>query len=95
MKKLFTTKTFVICALLLVGIFILPKYFPALKGNSLLLILLLCPLMHIFMMGSHKDHDGEQSKTHSCCGGNPKEPESPVQKTDEAAKTEHDHEITK
>ena len=63
MKKLFTAKTLIICALLLIGVFVLPKYFPSLKGNGLLLVLLLCPLMHIFMMKSHGNKSGSDQET--------------------------------
>ncbi|MEK7680785.1 MAG: DUF2933 domain-containing protein [Patescibacteria group bacterium] len=81
------SKIITVCILLLLAVFILPKYFPALKGNGLFLILLLCPLMHIFMMGKHGDH-GKQGGSHSCCGGS-KEPEQDATPVN----PEHKHEI--
>lgn len=61
------SKIVAFCVLLLIAIFVLPKYFPSLKGNGLLLVLLLCPLLHIFMMGKHGGHDGKMDNSHSCC----------------------------
>lgn len=85
-----TRKTIIICAVLLAAVILIPRFFPSLSGKDFIwLVLLACPLMHIFMMkGGHSghkhNHDGadhdnheEGHSGHSCCGGHnqPKEKE--------------------
>ncbi|MFA4831178.1 MAG: DUF2933 domain-containing protein [Patescibacteria group bacterium] len=42
-----------ICAAVIAAIIILPRIFPGLGGNFVWLLLLACPLMHLFMMKGH------------------------------------------
>lgn len=61
-----------VCVAVITAVIILPKIFPGFGGSSVWLLLLACPLMHLFMMRGH-DHDDEASRGggaagHSCCG---------------------------
>lgn len=67
-------KTLSICLLILVAIILLPKLFPGVSSGSFTwLIILLCPLMHLFMMkgmrhgGDNGEHGDANYAGHSCC----------------------------
>ena len=70
-------KIIIICVVLLAAVILLPRFFPSLSGGSFVwLVLLLCPLMHIFMMKGGHNHGGTEHTNHedghsghSCCGG--------------------------
>jgi len=81
-------KVIIVCAAILAAVILLPKIFPSLSGNSFIwLILLACPLMHIFMMkgghGEGHNHGGDEKGNggHSCCGGHKNE-QPPAEETE-------------
>ena len=52
------------CALMLIGVFLLPALGVKLGGVVPLLIVLMCPLSHLLMMGMmSKSHDHEEHRT--------------------------------
>lgn len=66
-----------VCALAILGFLVYTGHSAHLLGVLPYLLILACPLMHIFMHGGHNHHhsgnDGEKSESHShaggCCGG--------------------------
>ncbi|MEK7213086.1 MAG: DUF2933 domain-containing protein [Patescibacteria group bacterium] len=42
-----------VCVAVIAVIIILPRIFPGFGGSSIWLLLLACPLMHLFMMKDH------------------------------------------
>lgn len=71
-----------LCLTVIAAFIILPKIFPNIGGNWVVwLLILACPLMHIFMMGGHK-HGGQENgggAGHSCCGGKDAKKENPTE----------------
>lgn len=74
-----------LCLAVIAAFIILPKIFPNIGGNWMVwLLVLACPLLHVFMMGGHKPggHENGGGGSHSCCGGkdakkDPTEPKLP------------------
>ena len=65
-----------VCALAILGFLVYTGHSAHLLGVLPYLLILACPLMHIFMHGGHHHRhsdDGEKSESHShgggCCGG--------------------------
>ena len=71
-RQRFPLWAIVACLLLVVMVVVFILRAGYFKGNWVWLIILLCPLMHVFMMknGCHNHKsDGSKTRTHDGCGG--------------------------